>query len=375
MTIGLVKTGGWGLNERLTSNQQTTLDQHASWALDRRSGYSDTCASTIAATSAWTFSNVVTFTGTGALATAIADANFTGAVTFVGGNTTFGQATGSNAVVTFNGNSGSPEVVVFGAQSAVTFACTAGAVDFTGTAVNFGGTSGAPTAVTFGPYAPCTFQGAGFTLLAVSFGNLTLVSFAGTVSFNSGFAVAGSTTSTFNGSTVFLGAASYGTGNTVTFNGPAVFANTGTVSFNGVTTLAGTNLFTTALQPSGTGGIYQLRSPQDLPMSGPFTPSDSDTWIVPVGLGSTPITITCSTPTMPCRFSIKQRDGTSQTTTLTIAFSGSGGVTFNKITTGVYSALQQGSVFMEWDGTRFRLLSLFGGDDPAHTGSNAVAIS
>jgi hypothetical protein len=376
MTIGLVKSAGWGLNEKLTSGQQTLLDQHASWALDGRSGQSDTCASTISATGAWTFSNLVTFQGTGSLATAIADANFNGTVTFVGGNTTFGQATGGNYVVTFNGNSGSPEVVVFGAYSAVTFSCTAGAVDFTGTAVNFGGTSGAPTVVTFGPYAPCTFQGSGSAALNVAFGSFTNVTFAGNVAFNSGFAVAVLTTATFDGPAAFNGTttinstASFGTSGTFTFNGNTVFANTNTTTFAGTVNFNGTNTFTTALQPSGTAAFYQLRTPHNVPTIGSFTPSDNDVWTIPTALGSIPLTITCNPPSNACRFAVKQIDATAQSTSMNIVF-GSALATFSSLTS-VYSTLEKGALFMEWDGTRFSILSLFDGRDANHPSATAL---
>ena len=46
MTIPRVKSSGWATNEKLTSAQITQVDQHTSWALDNRSGQTDTLALT-----------------------------------------------------------------------------------------------------------------------------------------------------------------------------------------------------------------------------------------------------------------------------------------------------------------------------------------
>ena len=47
MTIGRVKPAGWALNEKLTSAQQNQVDLNTTYALDKRSGQTDTLASNV----------------------------------------------------------------------------------------------------------------------------------------------------------------------------------------------------------------------------------------------------------------------------------------------------------------------------------------
>jgi hypothetical protein len=63
MTIAVTKPGGWSLNEELTSGEITAVDANVTNALDKRSGHSDTCGSTISFSGALSFSNACTFTG------------------------------------------------------------------------------------------------------------------------------------------------------------------------------------------------------------------------------------------------------------------------------------------------------------------------
>ena len=50
MTISRVKPAGWALNEKLTSSQQNQVDLNTTYALDKRSGQTDTLASVVSVT-------------------------------------------------------------------------------------------------------------------------------------------------------------------------------------------------------------------------------------------------------------------------------------------------------------------------------------
>lgn len=81
MTIPFVKPGGWAINEKLTSNQIEDVDEHITWALDKRSGETDDLESDI------TLSGSLTLGSTGSIVTGtgLIDVNSDGGIT-VGSN-------------------------------------------------------------------------------------------------------------------------------------------------------------------------------------------------------------------------------------------------------------------------------------------------
>ena len=99
MTIPLEKPGGWSTNEELTSPQMTEVDTHTTWALDKRSGQTDTCASTVSFTGAMTFAGAVAFTAAVTFSSA-SSVIFEGTTIFAGvtqlttNTLTWGAATG-----------------------------------------------------------------------------------------------------------------------------------------------------------------------------------------------------------------------------------------------------------------------------------------
>ena len=63
MSISRVKPGTWSLGEKLSSAQANQLDINTTYALDRRSGQTDVCASNVTYTGTSTFSGALTCSG------------------------------------------------------------------------------------------------------------------------------------------------------------------------------------------------------------------------------------------------------------------------------------------------------------------------
>lgn len=124
MTIPRANPAGWGTNEKLTSALMNAVDINTTWALDKRSGQTDTLASTITVTGALTVQSVSTFTGA---------SSFAGTVTY-----------GALSAVTFSG------AVTYGAASVITVNASAFTVNvdtnftagITATGASIGGTIG-----------------------------------------------------------------------------------------------------------------------------------------------------------------------------------------------------------------------------------------
>lgn len=111
MSISRVKPAGWGVNEKLTSGQQNLLDINVTYALDKRSGQSDTLASTVTVSGAMTFTNNITHNGLNATFNGASAFNGTaafGAYTLFTDDVilnNYGSMTRINSNITFSGSS------------------------------------------------------------------------------------------------------------------------------------------------------------------------------------------------------------------------------------------------------------------------------
>lgn len=114
MSITRVKSAGWGVNEKLRSVDISAVDANTSFALDKRSGQTDTLASTVTVTGAMTHSAPVTFNGNMTQGSGSA-ALLSGSVSFAsGGSVSFNGSLTVNSGASFSAGS-----VFFGASVAM----------------------------------------------------------------------------------------------------------------------------------------------------------------------------------------------------------------------------------------------------------------
>src|SRR4051812_2653669 len=98
MSITRVKPTGWATNEKLSSSDMSDVDANTSFALDKRSGQTDTLASVVTVSGAMTHTAALSASSTVSLSGAVTfgllgSASFGGVCTFANSSvTTFGGA-------------------------------------------------------------------------------------------------------------------------------------------------------------------------------------------------------------------------------------------------------------------------------------------